>query len=380
MKTSTAAAAIPNARPFLYGQEASAITAALRSGQYGHTDTTDAFEAAIAAFLDVPDAVAVASGTSALHVALLAAGIGPGDEVIVPSLTFCASVQAILATGAAPRFADVSPRTLCVDSHHVLDALTPSTRAVVPVLYGGRAVDLADAEPALAERGITVIEDAAHAFGSYAGTRRVGATGKLTCFSFGPIKNLTCGQGGMIVPRSPEEAEKCRLLRGLGIVESPAQRAEATSYTVDGFGLRAQMSSLNAAVGLAQLDHFTETQTARKALWRTYADALHDVGGATLIDVDIEQSVPHLCAVLVAARDRDHVFRTLRRRGIGVGTHYPPNHQQPAFATWSRPLPVTEGVGREILTLPFHQHMTHADAEHVGMELGKAIVEAEADR
>lgn len=138
------------------------------------------FEAAIAAFLDT---VAVASGTSALHVALLAAGIGPGDEVIVPSLTFCASIQAILATGARPRFADVNPRTLCVDNDNVLDALTPNTRAVMPVLYGGRAVDLTDAESQLADRGITVIEGAAHAFGSYEGNCRVGATGKLTCFT-----------------------------------------------------------------------------------------------------------------------------------------------------------------------------------------------------
>lgn len=140
------------------------------------------------------------------------------------------------------------------------------------------------------------------------------------------------------------------------------------------------MSSLNAAVGLAQLAHFTEAETKRKALWRAYADALRDVDGATLIDVDVERSVPHLCVVLVAARDRDRVFRTLRERGIGVGTHYPPNHRQPAFAPWHRSLPVTEGVGREILTLPFHQHMTDADAEHVAAVLAGALDQARADR
>lgn len=361
-----------NARPFLYGGEEAALTEALRSGYYGHTHVTERFEGAIARFLGVRDAIAVASGTSALHLALVAAGVGQGQEVIVPSFTFCASVQAVLAVGAQPRFVEVNPRTLCVDSDAVLDGLTADTRAVMPVLYGGRAVDLAVAQPALTERGITVVEDAAHAFGSRSGPRHVGATGSLTCFSFGPIKNLTCGQGGMIIPRTPQEADACRKLRGLGIVESASRRADETSYTVDGFGLRAQMSSLNAAIGLAQLAHFAEAETKRRALWRAYANALRDVEGITVVDVDVESSVPHLCAVRVH-EERDHVFRILRRRGIGVGTQYPPNHLQPAYAPWSRQLPVTEQVGREVMTLPFHQHMTEADVEHVVSELASVL-------
>lgn len=361
-----------NARPFLYGGEEAAMAEALRSGHYGHTHVTEQFEASIARFLGVPEAVAVASGTAALHVALLAAGAGRGHEVIVPSFTFCASVQAILAVGARPRFVEVNPRTLCVDSDVVLDALTPDTCAVMPVLYGGRAVDLSVAQSALTERGVTVVEDAAHAFGSRSGTRRVGATGSLTCFSFGPIKNLTCGQGGMIIPRTPLEVDACRKLRGLGIVESAARRADATSYTVDSFGLRAQMSSLNAAIGLTQLAHFGEAEAKRKALWRAYAAALQGMDGLTVVDVDVESSVPHLCAVRVHDK-RDRVFRILRERGIGVGAHYPPNHLQLAYKPWSRPLLVTEQVGREVMTLPFHQHMLEADVEHVVSELASVL-------
>ncbi|MFE3739884.1 DegT/DnrJ/EryC1/StrS family aminotransferase [Streptomyces sp. NPDC059096] len=362
-----------NARPYLYGPEEAGFVEALHSGHYNHTAVTDGFEAAVAQFLGVPETVAVASGTSALHIALLAAGVGRGHEVIVPSMTFCATVQAILAVGARPRFVEVDARSMCVEAGEVLDAITSDTRAVMPVLYGGRAVDLTAAQPVLTERGITVVEDAAHAFGSCQGTRRVGATGVLTCFSFGPIKNITCGQGGMVVPRTPLEAGICRRLRGLGISESAARRAEATSYAVDGFGLRVQMSSLNAAIGLAQLARFSEAEARRKTLWRAYATLLDGVEGIALVDADIDRTVPHLCAVRVL-RGRDRVFRALRERGIGVGTHYPPNHLQPAFAEWYRPLPVTERVGQQIMTLPFHQGMTETDVEQVTAALRRLVV------
>ncbi|MEV0112538.1 DegT/DnrJ/EryC1/StrS family aminotransferase [Streptomyces sp. NPDC050844] len=372
MTTMSHIGADQNARPFLYGGEEAALVEALLSGHYGHTRVTELFEAGIARFLGVPETVAVASGTSALHIALLAAGVGPGHEVLVPSFTFCASVQAVLAVGARPRFVDVSPRTLCIDSDTVLDAITPDTRAVMPVLYGGRVVDLSDVQPVLSEHAIAVVEDAAHAFGSRSGPQRVGATGSLTCFSFGPVKNLTCGQGGMIIPRTPLEADTCRRLRGLGIVESAVRRADATSYVVDGFGLRAQMSSLNAAIGLVQLAHFADAETKRKALWRAYAAALQGLDGITVVDVDVEHSIPHLCAVRVH-EERDQVFRSLRERRVGVGTHYPPNHLQPAYAPWRRSLPVTERLRREVMTLPFHQHMTASDVEHVASKLADVL-------
>jgi dTDP-4-amino-4,6-dideoxygalactose transaminase len=365
-----------NARPYLYGGEEAALTAALCAGQYNHGDITDEFEQAIAAFLGVPEAVAVASGTAALHVGLLAAGVGPGNEVVVPSFTFCATVQAILATGARPRFIEVNPATGCVEPDQVLAALTSRTRAVLPVLYGGRAVDLTPIRPALDEAGITVVEDAAQAFGSRQGERHVGATGALTCFSFGPIKNLTCGLGGMVIPRTPGEAATCRRLRGLGIVEPAARRAEATTYTVAGFGMRAQMSPLNAAIGLVQLQHFAEAETRRRELWRAYAAALDGTAGLALVEADVEQTLPSMCAVRVLAGRRDQMFRELRSRGVGVGVHYPPNHTQPAFAQWHRPLPVTELLGQEIMTLPFHQHLTPADAEHVAGEIRRALAGA----
>ncbi|MFK0223774.1 DegT/DnrJ/EryC1/StrS family aminotransferase [Streptomyces vinaceus] len=361
-----------NASPYLYGLENQAIARVLEGGQYGHTGITEEFERRIAGFLCVPDAVAVASGTAALHTALLAAGIGPGREVIVPSMTFCATVQAILAVGATPHFADIDPATLCVSDQLVLDAVTDKTAAVTPVLFGGRPVDLSAIQKELDERGIVVIEDAAHAFGSRDGTRRVGANGSaVTCFSFGPIKNLTCGQGGMVIPRTPSEADTIRRSRLLGVAQSQDERANTTSYRVEGFGLRYQLSALNAAIGLVQLDGFQAAEATRRHLWRTYRDALAPLGDVTLIDVDVDQAVPHLCQVRVPHRDA--VFANLRRRDIGVGVHYPPNHTQPAFAAWHRPLPATEQAGEEILSLPFHQHLTEEDIDLVVTSLDQAL-------
>ncbi|MET7457434.1 DegT/DnrJ/EryC1/StrS family aminotransferase [Streptomyces sp. NPDC005574] len=376
MTTSTRPDARRNASPYLYGQEAAAVAEALQSGQYGHTNVTEEFERQVASFLGVEDAVAVASGTAALHTALLAAGIGPGREVIVPSMTFCATVQAILAVGATPRFADIDPATLCVTDQLVMEAVGDSTAAVIPVLFGGRAVDLTAIRDELTARNIAVIEDAAHAFGSRNGLTRVGASGDLTCFSFGPIKNLTCGQGGAVIPRTREEADAIRQLRLLGVVQSQAERARTTSYRVEGFGLRYQMSSINAAIGLAQLPHMSDIERSRRTLWQTYQHTLADIDGVTLIDVGPDRSVPHLCQVRVPHRDQ--VFAALRAQDIGVGVHYPPNHLQPAFATWRRPLPATEQAGQEILTLPFHQHLTDNDIDQVTTALHKALKTAGA--
>ncbi|MFE9468964.1 DegT/DnrJ/EryC1/StrS family aminotransferase [Streptomyces virginiae] len=272
--------------------------------------------------------------------------------------------------GAA--FVDIDPTTLCVSGELVTDAVTSATAAVVPVLFGGRPVDLSAVQGELDDRGIVVIEDAAHAFGSRHTSRRVGANkAVMTCFSFGPIKNLTCGQGGMVIPRTPAEADTLRRIRLLGVVETQAERANSTTYRVEGFGLRYQLSSLNAAIGLVQLDGFQTAEDTRRHLWRTYRAALAPLQGVTLIDVDVDRAVPHLCQVRIP--HRDEVFTALRRQGIGVGVHYPPNHTQPAFSAWRRPLAATEQVGGEILSLPFHQHLSDTDIARVAITLEHAL-------
>lgn len=373
-QTSAPFEATQNARPFLHGPEAAAMTAALEAGQYGHSAVVEEFEQAVAAYLGVHDMVAVASGTAALHLALLAASVGPGNEVIVPSQTYCATIHAILATGAHPRFVEINPHTLCIEASEVLGALTPATRAVLPVLYGGRAVDLSPVQDELTERQITVVEDAAHAFGSRCAGTLIGAQPDvLTCFSFGPIKNLTCGQGGGVVPRTATDADALRSLRALGTTQSQQQRAASTSYTVQGFGLRATMSALNAAVGLVQLQQFDTVATKRKNLWRQYAKGLHTLPRVRLVDVDVDHTVPFNCVVHVPARDL--VFAQLREQSIGVGVHYPPNHAQPAFRQWHRPLPITEHSGQQLMSLPFHPAMGESDVRYVLNALAQALRE-----
>lgn len=348
------------ARPYLHGTETDAVAEVLASGQWTHGPQTEAFEAELAAFLGVADVVAVATGTAALHLALLAAGAS-GGEVIVPSLTFAASVQAILAAGARPRFCEADPHTLSVTADTVAEAITDDTVAIMPVLYGGRAVDLSPIASDLAARDITIIEDAAHAFGSWQGPHRVGATGRLTCFSFDPIKNLTCGDGGAVVPA---QAAHLRELRGLGITATSAERATATGYEVTGLGLRAHLGAINAAIGRAQLAGFEHTAGQRQRLWRTYRHALAGIDGLALVDVDVDHTVPFNCVVRIE-HGRDRVHAALQLQGIAAGVHYPPNHAQPAFRAWQRPLPVTERLGGQILTLPLHPAMSEDDVHRV---------------
>lgn len=375
MTAVVAGGARANAAPFLNGSEHAALSEALTAGQFGHGPLTERFEHEVARFLGVPDVVAVASGTAALQIGLMVAGVGDGDEVIVPSQTFCATIQAIVSVGARPRFIEVNPNTMCVDASDVLAAITPTTRAVMPVLYGGRAVDLSDLRPTLDSAGIQVIEDAAHAFGSRLssrlGSRPVGGTGLLTCFSFGPIKNLTCGQGGALVPRDAGEAETARRIRMLGIARSQPERSRSTSYQVESIGIRAPMSSLNAAIGLAQLQTFGEVAAKRQRLWRAYQAGLADIDGVQVVDVDVERTVPFNCVVRIP--DRDRIFATLREVNIGVGVHYPPNHLQPAFSQWHRALPRTEALAREIMSLPFHPAMSLDDIEYVVSALAAAL-------
>lgn len=361
-----------NAGPILYGPEIEAVTGALLAGHYGHGPLTELFEHELAEYLGVPDVVSVATGTVAMQLALLCAGIGPGDEVIVPSLTFCSTVQAIVVTGARPVFIEVDKCSLCVRADDVLAAVTSATRAVVPVLYSGRAVDLTGIQQDLGERGILLVEDAAQAFGSDLGGRLVGSNRQIvTCFSFGPMKNLTCGEGGAVVPRTGEEAETLRRMRTVGIAQTLAQRSVSTSYDVIGFGVRAHLQSLNAAIGSAQLAHFDQARTIRRQMWRHYAAALANLPDVELTDVDIDHTIPFNCVVQVP--DRDRIFHRMRAAGMGVGVHYPPNHLQPAFARWTTSLPSTEEIGRRILSLPFHPSLSHDDVDQVVAALRTAL-------
>jgi perosamine synthetase len=308
------------------------------------------------------------TGTSALHLALDALGLGPGDEVIVPSLTFVGSFQAIAATGAAPVACDVVGDTLLLDLEDVRRRLTPRTRAVMPVHYAGNPCDM-DALLALKERPrVRIVEDAAHALGSTHHGRKIGSFGDVTCFSFDSIKTITCGEGGAIVCRDAELADVIRQKRLLGMDRkshaSTSWKERSWVFEVRTNGFRYHMSNINAAIGLAQLRKVEGFIARRRQLCRTYDAALRDTP-LRLLRVDYDEVAPHVYVVRVPHGRRDAMMQFLKDRDIETGINYVPNHLHSFFRREGVTLPETERAFLEILTLPLHCGLTDADVQTV---------------
>jgi dTDP-4-amino-4,6-dideoxygalactose transaminase len=369
---------MPSARPDV-GDDATieAVAEVLRSGWLGYGPKARAFEEAVRGRVGAAHVIGVNSGTAALHLAVDALGIGQGDEVIVPSLTFCACIQAIRMAGAVPVFAEVRPETVCIDEDDIAALVTERTRAIMPVHYSGQPVDLDRIHTIAADRDLVVIEDAAHAFGSTYHGRPIGSISQATCFSFDPIKTITCGEGGAIAVQDEEVAARLRRLRGLGIEAEAFTRAQSQRFhgqLVVSHGYRYHLSDINAAIGLRELDRFEELRDRRRAIWARYASLLGDVTGAYVLQVDLAEAVPFHFVLRVLGGARDAVLDALRADGIGAGVHYPPNHLQPAFADFvRRPLPVTEQVAGEILTLPLFTTLSDGDVDRVAERFAAAV-------
>ncbi len=360
---------IPVSRPSLGAAELQAVAEVFASGWLGLGSTTYAFEDAVKQRLGCRQVVAVSSGTAALHVALMAWGIGPGDEVLVPSLTFAASIQAILAAGATPVFCDSHDETLLMDPEDAARRITPRTRAVMPVHYAGQACNM-DSLLDLAQRhGLVVIEDAAHAFGATAQGRPIGSFGHATCFSFDPIKTPTCGEGGAVVLSDEGVAERLRRLRLLGIDREAWKRQGSDAgwaYAVTTAGYRYHLPNFCAAIGLAQLKRFDSLLERRRTIGRHYDAAFRSLGGVHPLVVDYRESAAFLYIVRVEAAQREAFMATLKRHGVETGVHYIPNHLQPFFKPFvAAPLPRVERVWPEIVSLPLFGTMTDAEVEIV---------------
>jgi perosamine synthetase len=355
---------IPVQRPCLGPEELEAVSRVFDTRWLGMGSVVKEFEEEIKKFLGVKHVIAVNTGTSALHLALGALGVGEGDEVIVPSLTFVASVQAIIACGASPAFCDVRADTLNMDSADVAKRVTARTRAIMPVHYGGLACEMDEIRGIAREHNLWVVEDAAHAFGSMYKGRKVGTLGHVTCFSFDPIKNITCGEGGAVVTDDDELAKRVVLKRILGIDKDTwtRYRNERTwFYEVLTLGFRYHMSNINAAIGLAQLKKFDQFRQRKQTLVRRYDEALQDIPGLALLKRDYEETFPFFYLIKVPANRRDEMMSFLKQRGIESGVHYIPNHIQPFFAAYWTELPVTELVWQQILTLPMYYEMSDED-------------------
>jgi dTDP-4-amino-4,6-dideoxygalactose transaminase len=357
---------------------------AVASGWWSMGPRVAAFEREFAEFCGVNHAFVVANGTAAIHIALLATGIGPGDEVIVPSLTFVAAANMVAAVGATPVFCDiVGDHDLNLDPTDVAAAITPRTRAIMPVHYGGYACDMDALETLCHTHDLILIEDAAHAPGAHHRGRRLGAIGTAGCFSFFSNKNLPVGEGGMITTSDDAVAEQIRLLRshGMTTLTWDRHRGHASGYDVMLHGFNYRLDELRAAIGRVQLARLDDNNTARGRHVERYRAGLAMIAGVVMPFADQleeSESAYHLAEiVLPGGVDRNRVRESLAQAGVQTSVHYPPIHTFAAFASHAgaRPLPRTDAVAERLLTLPLYPHLTNEQVDLVVDALVGAIAE-----
>ncbi len=345
------------AAPQVGAEEEAAVLRVLRSGALAQGPEVAAFEEEFSRdVVDGTPCVAVSSGTSGLHLGLVAAGVGPGDEVVVPSFTFAATANAVALAGATPVFADIDPTTCCLDPAAVEAVLTPRTVAVMPVHLYGHPADMTALGALAARRSLALFEDAAQAHGASWAGRRAGTFGTFAVFSLYPTKNMTSGEGGMVAVADEAVARRLRLLRNQGMERR---------YANEVVGHNARMTDLHAAIGRVQLRRLGGFTAARRGGARCLSDLLADVPGLGLPAVHPSaRPVWHQYTVRLQGRDR--VARALlEEHGIGTGVYYPtPVHRLPSYGL-ELDLPATEAAAREVLSLPVHPGLGDAGLHRV---------------
>lgn len=344
-----------------------AIGRVLESGQFVLGEEVAAFEREFAEFCGVDHGVAVNSGTSALYLALLAAGIGSGDEVVTVPFSFVGTVAAIEYTGATPVLVDIDPRSFTMDPDAIAAAITSRTKAIMPVHLYGQPADMDPIRGIAAEHGLTVIEDAAQAHGARYRGVRAGGLGDAACFSFYPTKNLGAyGEGGMVVTGDATLAERIRLLRDWG-------QARKYEHTVRAFNAR--MEAFQGAILRVKLRHLPEWTAARRRIAARYDQLLDGPGVVVPAEMPYATHVYHVYSVRV--RERQRLQEALRTDGIATGLHYPiPIHRQPAYADLGYPagaFPESERAADEVMSLPLFPEMTEAQVEEVAASVRRAI-------
>ena len=351
---------------FLKPEIAAAIELVLDSGQFVLGDQVAAFEQEFAHYVGAAEGIGVNTGTSALHLALLAAGVGPGDEVITVPFTFVATVAAIDYTGARAVFVDIDPVNYTMDVTQLERAVTPRTKAIVPVHLYGHSADMDPILEVARRHGLVVIEDACQAHGAEYKNHRVGSIGLMGCFSFYPGKNLgACGEGGMVVTNDPECAKKVRMLRDWG-------QDRKYHHVLKGFNYR--MEGLQGSILRVKLRHLDGWTEARRTHARGYDSLLADAGLVTPTESPWARHVYHVYAV--RTRERDALQRTLHANGVQTGIHYPvPVHLQPAYADLgyqAGQFPHAERAADEVLSLPMFPELSRTQREMVGAVMRNA--------
>lgn len=364
---------IPLSAPDIDESDIAAVTAVLRTPQLSRGPQAERFEAAMASCIGVPHAVAVSSGTAGLHLALIALGIGLGDEVIVPSFAFVAVANAVRYTGAQPVFADVDPDSLNLSPASVQAAITMRTRAIVAVHTFGRPADMPALVNLSEQHNLVLIEDACEAIGAEIAGQRAGSFGDAAIFGFYPNKQITAGEGGMVVTPHSQAAAHMRALRNHGRYES--KTAEWLDCAELGYNYR--LAETQCALALSQLGRIEAILALRESVARRYAELLADEPALRLPAVSVpgQRLSWFVFVVRILQGDRDRVMQTLAEAGIATGRYFPPIHRQPAYASWRphRRLPHTEFASERTLALPFFNRITPDQIGRVCAALRRAL-------
>jgi perosamine synthetase len=373
---------IPLSSPDITDEEIQAVVDVLRTRHLSLGPKGPEFEDAMRRYLGVDEAVAMSSGTAALHCCLLGLGIGPGDEVVTTPFSFIATGNVIKMVGATPVFADIDPQTLNLDPEKAEKAITPKTKAILAVEAFSNPVGMHDLAQLAARHEIPLIEDSCEALGSSHKGRKAGTFGRCGVFGFYPNKQMTTGEGGMVVTNDKKLADMCRSLRNQGRDPGSSWLAHAR------LGFNYRMSDVNAAIGIVQIKRLEEIIDARQRVAHTYIDLLLDEPNLILPTIDAETVMSWFVFVVRLAgtkadgnefdgTDRDAILNTLRTHHIGCSNYFPPIHLQPFYmqdhGTQRGDFPITERVADRTIALPFHNRLTRLEIENVVGRLKEAI-------
>ena len=343
-------------------EEIAAVTRVLQDGYLGMGNEVMLFEQELQKYIGNEVLVAcVNTGTSALQLAVQACGIGTGDEVIVPSITYVASFQGITAAGAVAIACDIDLATGCIDVEAAQRCITSKTKAIMPVHYASGTGDLEGIYSLARQNGLRVIEDAAHSFGGTYKGAPVGAYGDIICFSFDGIKNITCGEGGALVSKDLDLIKSIQDLRLLGVEKDTENRfagLRSWDFNVNQQGWRYHMSNINAAIGREQLKKIEKFAAIRRSLSKTYRDELQ-LTPLKLLNQDLTQIVPHIFVVIAPEKQRDDLRYMLMSKGIETGIHYKPNHLLQKFQ--KRGCSNAEQFAKQTLSLPLQCTLMESD-------------------
>jgi perosamine synthetase len=351
---------IEMASPVIEDEEIEAVARVLKTGILTQGEKVAEFEESFRSLVGSDYACAVNSGTSALHVGLLASGLTNGDEVIVPSFTFAASANSIALTGATPIFIDVDINSYCLDDTKLESLITPRTRGVMPVHLYGNPANMTNIMKIASKHNIEVYEDAAQSHGAEHQGKPVGTFGKFAAFSFYPTKNITAVEAGMVMTSDESLLRKIKILRNQGMIER---------YVHELVGLNYRLSEVHAAIGVVQVKKLEKFNSIRKSLALTYDSELKNL--ITPFVPKGNRHVYHQYTIRMPGHDREKVVELLLNKGIKTGVYYPrPTHSQPAYGL-DVDLPNTNILCREVLSLPIHPKLTTADQEYIVEELNK---------